>query len=188
MNEIILFFAKFPLLIHELLLVDHEKIRFFRLSILYASFAFIISLVREVVKDMEDTLLSTDNGIGLAAPQVGVHLRIVLITLYRGAKDDEGKILVLINPEITKYSADTVIMEEGCLSIPGFYEKVERPAKIEVTFMDMKGKMQTLALDGINAREVLHEIDHLDGVLFTDYLEGDKVVRMPDESARPIKM
>lgn len=142
----------------------------------------ITKAVKKLVKDMEDTLLSTDNGIGLAAPQVGVHLRIVLITLFRGAKDDQGKVLVMINPEITKYSTDTVVMEEGCLSIPGYYEKVERPAKVEVRFMDMKGKMQTLALDGINAREVLHEIDHLDGVLFTDYLQGDKVVRMPEKS------
>ena len=137
--------------------------------------------VKKLIKDMENTLLSTNNGIGLAAPQVGVHLRVVLITLFKGPKDDEGKILAMINPEITKYSAETVVMEEGCLSIPDYYHKIERPAKVEVKFMDIKGKMQTLALDGINAREVLHELDHLDGVLFTDYLDEEVILRIPEK-------
>ncbi len=137
--------------------------------------------VKKLIKDMEQTLLSTNNGIGLAAPQVGVHLRVVLITLFKGPTDEEGKILALINPEITKYSAETVVMEEGCLSIPDYYHKIERPAKVEVQFMDIKGQTQTMALDGINAREVLHELDHLDGVLFTDYIDEEVILRVPEK-------
>lgn len=148
----------------------------------------ITKAVKKLIKDMEQTLLSTGNGIGLAAPQVGVHLRVILITLYRGSDDEDGKILAMINPEITKFSMETVVMEEGCLSLPGLFEKVERPSKIEVQFTDSKGKKQVLALDKINAREVLHEIDHLDGVLFSDYLVGEKVVRIPHKGKHSLEL
>lgn len=127
--------------------------------------------VRKLVADMEQTLLATDIGIGLAAPQIGIHKRVILITLYQkvaGEKEPREKLLVLINPEIVSFSLETVVMEEGCLSLPDYYADVERPEKIVVEFLDMQGKKQRLALDGLHAREVQHEIDHLDGILFSD--------------------
>lgn len=125
----------------------------------------------KLVADMEETLKSIDIGIGLAAPQIGIHKRVILITLYQdvpGQEEQRERLLVLINPEVTQYSVETVVMEEGCLSLPEYYAEVERPEKIVVEYLDIKGKKQKLALDGLHAREVLHEIDHLDGVLFSD--------------------
>lgn len=127
--------------------------------------------IRTLIADMEETLLSTDIGIGLAAPQIGVHKRVILITLYRevpGQEDPEEKILVMINPVISQYSLETCVMEEGCLSLPDYYADVERPERIVVEFLDRKGRPQKLALSGLHAREVQHEIDHLDGILFAD--------------------
>lgn len=126
---------------------------------------------KKLVADMEETLRSIDIGIGLAAPQIGVHKRVILITMYQkvpGEKEPRERLLVLINPVITQFSMETVVMEEGCLSLPDYYADVERPEKIIVEFLDMKGTKQKLALDGMHAREVQHEIDHLDGILFSD--------------------
>lgn len=127
--------------------------------------------LKKLAQDMEDTLLYTDNGIGLAAPQIGVNKRVIFITLYKqipGAKEPGEKLLLMVNPVITQFSMETVVMEEGCLSLPDYYSEVERPSKIVVEFYDVRGKKQKLALDDMNARQVQHEIDHLDGVLFSD--------------------
>ncbi|PIV90177.1 peptide deformylase [Candidatus Gracilibacteria bacterium CG17_big_fil_post_rev_8_21_14_2_50_48_13] len=135
--------------------------------------------IRMLIADMEETLLSTDIGIGLAAPQIGVHKRVILITLYRdvpGREDPEEKILVMINPVIEQFSLETVVMEEGCLSLPDYYAEVERSESIVVRFLDRKGRPQKLALSGLHAREVQHEIDHLDGILF-----ADKVLKKKEE-------
>ncbi len=129
--------------------------------------------IKKLVKDLQETLEASGNGIGLAAPQIGVHKRVILISLF-DKKERVEKVLVMINPEITKYSFETVVMEEGCLSIPDKYEKVERPESIEVKYMDIKGKEHTLHMDGIHAREVMHETDHLDGILFTDLIKNKK--------------
>lgn len=127
--------------------------------------------LRRLVQDMEDTLWETGNGIGLAAPQIGVNKRVIFITLYKkvpGKKEPDEKLLLMINPTITQFSMETVVMEEGCLSLPDYYAEVERPEKIVVEFFDMRGRKQKIALDEMNAREVQHEIDHLDGILFSD--------------------
>tara|TARA_R100001509_G_scaffold151054_1_gene110294 strand:- start:552 stop:986 length:435 start_codon:yes stop_codon:yes gene_type:complete len=118
--------------------------------------------VQQLVKDMFDTMIM-ENGIGLAAPQVGVNLRIIVVKLK------EGKIQPMINPSITWYSEGRVSLEEGCLSIPGHYTDILRPGKINVKFMDLSGKYRKWKLKGLEARVVQHEIDHLDGVLMTDY-------------------
>ncbi|MFN7161068.1 MAG: peptide deformylase [Candidatus Gracilibacteria bacterium] len=139
--------------------------------------------IKRLLKKMEEAMLD-ESGIGLAAPQVGVHLRVILITIFKEfiAKDgkieyEEDKILPMINPVITSFSVDTEMGEEGCLSIPGFYDNVRRSKAVEVEFLDLSGKKQKIRLSGLNAREVQHEIDHLDGKLFTDYLEPEKVER-----------
>lgn len=139
--------------------------------------------IKRLLKKMEDTM-HEENGIGLAAPQVGIHLRVILITIFREYMTKEGKIeyeedkiLPMINPVITSYSLETELGEEGCLSIPGFYDNVRRARGVEVEFLDINGKKQKVRLGGLNARQVQHEIDHLDGKLFTDYLEPEKVER-----------
>lgn len=106
-------------------------------------------------------IIKIENGVGLAAPQVGVNTRVIL------AIDEE--IVEMINPEITWTSPECVMMEEGCLSVPEHYINVERPREIKVKFQTRKGKYKKWKLKGLQARIVLHEVDHLDGKLMTDY-------------------
>lgn len=120
-----------------------------------------------LVKDMLDTLYYTENGIGLAAPQVGVLKRIFVIDM----KNDEGPI-VFINPEITAQSGEQ-FYSEGCLSIPGLTGEVRRPAEVTVQATDENGNDFVLEADGLLAVCICHENDHLDGVLFTDRVEGE---------------
>ena len=120
-----------------------------------------------LTRDMEKTMLKS-KGVGLAAPQVGVNERIVLITL------DDKKILALINPKITSVSKNTTISEEGCLSLPGEWGKIRRSTEVTVQFLTIKGQKMVMKFSDFEAIELQHEIDHLDGILFTDYLkEGD---------------
>ena len=106
-------------------------------------------------------IIKTENGVGLAAPQVGVNTRVILVI------DDD--IEEMINPEITWTSPESVIMEEGCLSVPKHYIDIERPREIKVKFQTREGKYKKWKLKGLQARIVLHEVDHLDGKLMTDY-------------------
>lgn len=110
-------------------------------------------------------------GIGLAAPQVGVSLRLVVLDL---APDGKAEPLVLLNPEITEQSNDLIAREEGCLSLPGQYAEVVRPARVTVSFEDEKGRRQSLHAENLLAACIQHEIDHLDGVLFVDHLSALK--------------
>lgn len=119
--------------------------------------------VLKLVKDMEDTVTSAD-GLGLAAPQIGVSQRVCLAKIG-------GKLLALINPDITWKSDETAVAEEGCLSLPGLWRDVVRPVEIVVQFTDTKGKPQERKLREIDARVVQHEVDHLDGKLIVDYPE-----------------
>lgn len=133
--------------------------------------------VLKLADDMLETMYDAP-GIGLAAIQIGEPLRLLVIDV---AKEEEGKKpQVFINPEIVA-SADTrSTYEEGCLSIPGYYAEVERPAAITVKYIDRDGKPQELAADGLLATCLQHEIDHLDGVLFIDHisrLKRDMVVK-----------
>lgn len=123
--------------------------------------------VRDLVGDMKETMLSM-NGIGLAAPQVGVNLRIIVVQLMNVGKL-VGPVQEMINPVIQSTSEDLVEYEEGCLSIPGEYIKLERPRSINVKFQTLNGKYKKWFLRGLEARVVQHEIDHLDGILMVDY-------------------
>ena len=126
---------------------------------------------RSVVDDMVATMYAAP-GVGLAAPQIGVHQRIIVVD----PSDGEGNPLLmrLINPEIAALSDDLVTREEGCLSLPDFYEELERPSEVEVRYIDYDGNPQTLAAEGLLARCLQHELDHLDGVIFVDHLSTVK--------------
>jgi peptide deformylase len=127
--------------------------------------------LKGLVEDMFETMFD-EPGIGLAAPQVGVSKRLVVIAAV--ADDDEGENigprLVLVNPEITWSSEDRVPYEEGCLSVPEITELVERPRAIRFDYTDLDGVRQQRDAAGLLARVVQHELDHLDGVLFVDRL------------------
>ena len=133
--------------------------------------------VKQLAKDMLDTMYDAP-GIGLAAPQIGEMKRIVVMDLAKdGEKPDP---IVMINPEILKYSEDTVTTEEGCLSIPEIYYEVERPAEVTVRYTDLDGKTITRDADDRLAICIQHELDHLDGVLYIDYLsrlKRDRVLK-----------
>jgi len=123
--------------------------------------------IRALADDMFETMYEAP-GIGLAAIQVAEPLR--LITMDLAKKEGETEPRVFINPEILSASDELNVYEEGCLSIPEYYDEVERPAKVRVRFMDLDGKVHEEDADGLFATCIQHEIDHLNGVLFIDYL------------------
>jgi peptide deformylase len=140
--------------------------------------------VKKLAQDMLDTMYDAP-GIGLAATQVGEMKRLVVMDL---ARDDEPKDpIVMINPEILKFSDDTVTTEEGCLSIPELYYDVERSAEITVRYTDLEGKTVERDADDRLAICIQHEIDHLDGVLYIDYLsrlKRDRVLKKFQKAER----
>ncbi len=125
--------------------------------------------IRQLARQMLQTMYTLD-GIGLAAPQVGVHKQILVVD----AKPDDATTppLILINPEIRSYSEDLSVMEEGCLSIPGVYLNVRRPEVIQVSYKDEYGRLQTMMATDLLARVIQHELDHLNGVMFVDRAEN----------------
>jgi peptide deformylase len=133
--------------------------------------------LRRLMDDMLATMYDAP-GIGLAAPQVGVLRRLIVMD---PAKDEAPKSpLVMVNPEILERSEEMRTHEEGCLSIPDFTAEIERPARTRVSYIDREGKKREAELEGIWSTLVQHEIDHLNGVLFIDYLsrlKRDMVVR-----------
>jgi len=140
--------------------------------------------VRALVDDMFETMYAAP-GIGLAAIQIGVPLRLVTMDLAK--KDDEKEPQVFINPEITWSSAETSAYDEGCLSIPEYYEEVERPAKVKVKYLDLEGKQREIEADGLLATCLQHEIDHINGVLFIDHiskLKRDMVMKKFKKAAK----
>ena len=123
--------------------------------------------LRKLLDDMLETMYAAP-GIGLAAVQVGILKRLIVIDI---SKDKEKKNpLFLINPEIIFRSKKTSIYEEGCLSLPGHFAEIERPAECQVKFINYEGKEEELKADGLLATCIQHEIDHLNGILFVDYL------------------
>ena len=120
---------------------------------------------RRLVRDMFDTMYDAE-GIGLAAPQVGVSERILVVDVTED--DDSRHVHALVNPAITWSSADTAKSGEGCLSIPGIEETVTRPARVVVEAQSLDGDPVRIEADGMLARALQHEIDHLNGVLFID--------------------
>lgn len=113
-------------------------------------------------------LMYKANGVGLAAPQVGVLKRLIAVDI--NYKDEGKNPIFLVNPKIIHHSKELCTREEGCLSIPEYYAEVVRPEKVKFSYFDVKGKPHEIECDGTLARCVQHEIDHLNGVLFTDYL------------------
>ncbi len=144
----------------------------------------ITSEIRALADDMLETMYEAP-GIGLAAIQVAVPLR--LITMDLSKKEGEKEPRVFINPEILSSSEELAVYEEGCLSIPEYYEEVERPAQVRVRFMDIDGKIHEEDADGLYATCIQHEIDHLNGVLFVDYLsklKRDRVMKKFTKAAK----
>ncbi len=121
-----------------------------------------------LARDMKETMYAAP-GVGLAAPQVGVERRIAVVDVTVG--EDPEALHVLVNPEILERQGRETD-EEGCLSIPGIADKVTRPAAIRVRAQDLSGETLEIEADGLFARVICHEIDHLDGVLFVDRLVG----------------
>jgi peptide deformylase len=144
----------------------------------------ITSEIRALADDMFETMYDAP-GIGLAAIQVAQPLR--LITMDLSKKEGEKNPRAFINPEIVSASEELSVYEEGCLSIPEYYEEVERPAQVRVRFMDLDGKIHEEDADGLYATCIQHEIDHLNGVLFVDYLsklKRDRVMKKFTKAAR----
>ena len=130
-----------------------------------------------LAKEMLSSLDEAD-GVGLAAPQIGKNIRMFVV------KADDNIERVFINPQITKMSQDLVDYEEGCLSIPGFYENIKRPSKITVVATDEKGKHFSLDAEGLLARVIQHENDHLDGILYIDRGSDDFKKKMEETFAK----
>ena len=143
--------------------------------------ATVNAAIRALADDMLETMYDAP-GIGLAAIQIGEPLRLVTMDLSK--KDDEKDPRVFINPEITWSSDEMRLHEEGCLSIPEYYEDVERPAKVRIRYLDIDGKAQEVEADGIFATCIQHEIDHLNGVLFIDHLSRLKRERVTKRFAK----
>jgi peptide deformylase len=140
--------------------------------------------VRRLAEDMLETMYAAP-GIGLAAIQVGVPKRVITLDL---AKKDEPKApQVFINAEIVSSSEERATYEEGCLSIPEYYDEVERPAQVKVRFTDLDGKVQEIEAEGLLATCLQHEIDHINGVLFIDHLSKLKRDRVTKKFAKAAK-
>lgn len=122
--------------------------------------------LRQLVQDMAETMYAAP-GIGLAAPQVGISQRVIVIDC--SGKDAPAQLIVAINPKIVARSGQSC-EEEGCLSVPGYYANVQRSEDVTITFQDVNGEEQEVAAEGLLAVAFQHEIDHLDGILFVDHL------------------
>jgi peptide deformylase len=131
--------------------------------------------LRALVRDMYEAMYAAP-GIGLAAIQIGVPLRVVVTDC--SPRDDDAAPLTLINPQIIGFSGDDVPYEEGCLSIPDYYDEVVRPADVRLRYMDMDGQTRDIEATGLLSTCIQHEIDHLDGRLFIDYLSSLKRARV----------
>lgn len=131
--------------------------------------------LRKFMDDMLDTMYFA-RGIGLAAPQVGVSTRIIVMDIDQGEEEDEdgnitkGKAQFFVNPEIIWSSEEVRPYNEGCLSVPGQYADVERPSQVKLKYLDYHGKEHTIDCDGLLSTCIQHEMDHLNGILFVDHL------------------
>ncbi len=131
--------------------------------------------IKTLVKDMFDTMYDAP-GVGLAAPQIGVMHRVIVMD-PAGEEEDPAP-LAMINPDITWFSEELRVHQEGCLSIPEYYEDVERPDLCKVKFLDVDGNAHELECEGLLSTIVQHEVDHLNGKLFIDYLSRLKRERV----------
>ncbi|GAA4409443.1 peptide deformylase [Quisquiliibacterium transsilvanicum] len=129
--------------------------------------------LRQLVRDMAETMYAAP-GVGLAATQVDVHERIVVIDV----SDTKDQLQVFVNPKVVAASDERKVYEEGCLSVPGIYDEVERPDRVRVEAFDEHGKPFAIDADGLLAVCIQHEIDHLDGRVFVQYLSRLKQSRI----------
>jgi peptide deformylase len=140
--------------------------------------------IRKLVEDMFETMYDAP-GIGLAAIQVGVQKRVITVDLAKKEGTQEPR--VFINPELIWVSADKASYEEGCLSIPDYYEEVERPTQVKAKYLDLEGKAHEIEANGLLATCLQHEIDHLNGVLFIDHisrLKRERVIKKFTKAAK----
>jgi peptide deformylase len=165
--------------VREILILPDKRLRLVSKPV-----AKIDAATRQLVEDMFETMYDAP-GIGLAAIQIGEAKRIVTMDLAK--KDDPKEPQVFINPELIGESGDKNIHEEGCLSIPEYYEEVERPAQVKLRYLDLEGKQHEIEADGLLATCIQHEIDHLNGVLFIDHiskLKRDRVIKKFTKAAK----
>ena len=134
--------------------------------------------LRQLVEDMAETMYEAP-GIGLAATQVNVHRRVVVIDV----SEDQKALQVFINPVIETVNGMQTY-EEGCLSVPGVYDKVDRPSEVRVSYQDLEGNARILETDGLLAICIQHEIDHLNGKVFVDHLSQLKQTRIKNRLAK----
>ena len=132
--------------------------------------------VRQIVEDMAQTMYEAP-GVGLAATQVDIHERIIVIDI----SDDRDGLIVLINPEVVSTSSEKIFWKEGCLSVPEYYDEVERFETIKIKALDIDGKEFELEADGLLAICIQHEMDHLLGKVFVEYLSPLKRVRISNK-------
>ncbi len=138
--------------------------------------------IRKLAADMAETMYEAP-GIGLAATQVDVHKQLVVIDI----SEDKNDLLVLINPRIARSDGEQT-GEEGCLSVPGIYEKVERAEQVTVEYLDLDGKKRSLKADGLLAVCIQHELDHLNGMVFVDHLSQLKQTRIKGKLAKQARV
>ena len=138
--------------------------------------------IRQLVKDMAETMYEAP-GIGLAATQVDVHKRVVVIDV----SEDRSDLMVFINAEIVERDGEQVC-EEGCLSVPGIYEKVTRAERVKVKALNEKGESFELEAEGLLAVCIQHELDHLDGKVFVEYLSQLKLTRIKSRLAKKARI
>ena len=153
-----------------------------RLHTVAAPVARVDDQIRKLVADMAETMYEAP-GIGLAATQVNVHRRVVVIDV----SEDQSALMALINPEILERSGEQVC-EEGCLSVPGIYEKVARAERVRVRALNAKGEPFELDAEGLLAVCIQHEIDHLDGKVFVEYLSALKLSRIKGKLAKKARI
>jgi peptide deformylase len=158
-----------------------------RLHTVAKSVALVDDRVRRLVGDMLETMYAQD-GVGLAATQVDVHERVLVMDVSEGRDQP----LVLINPELIERSAALLVREEGCLSVPRIYDKVERHETVTVRALDRDGQVFEMACEGLASVCVQHEIDHLDGKVFVEYLSAlkrdrirQKMIKRARDAGRP---
>ncbi|KAB2928098.1 MAG: peptide deformylase [Dechloromonas sp.] len=138
--------------------------------------------IRKLVADMGETMYEA-SGIGLAATQVDIHKRVVVID----TSEERNQLRVFINPQLVRCEG-LQTGEEGCLSVPGIYDKVERAERVTVNYLDLDGKAQSLTAEGLLAVCIQHEIDHLDGHVFVDHLSQLKQTRIKSKLAKQARV
>ena len=139
--------------------------------------------LKQTVNNMYETLYDSGNGIGLAAPQVNIRKRIVVIDIK---EEDVSNPIAFVNPRIIEFSEEKFINEEGCLSVPEYFAEVERSKQVKVEWYNDDGKKKSATFNGLMSICIQHEIDHLDGILFIDHLSKLKR-KLAIEKLRKIK-